>query len=105
MKEAKMDVKRPAVERDSGTARRSRWVYWVIVPICALTYALYCTWFLLEAWGRRGEPKPAWFEIAAVPAWPGMFCFPIPFVGPLVFGAGVGFILTWSIRQVLERAR
>ncbi len=59
---------------------------------------MYCFWFMLEAWGRRGEPKPAWFDAAFMCALPGMF---FPVAGPLVLGAGAGFFLVWLTRRIL----
>ena len=78
---------------------RSQWPYWVVVPVCGLTYVVYCLWFSLEAWGRRGEPKPVWFDAAAVLAFPGLFS-PIPLVGPLVLGGGAGFGLVRLARWI-----
>jgi hypothetical protein len=84
--------------------RRSRWSYWVFVPICGVTYTLFCTWFMLEAWERMGEPKPGWFYVAFAFACPGMFVVPIPFVGPLLVGMGSGFLLVWLAQQSSKRS-
>ncbi len=78
------------------------WPYWVAVPICSLAYAGFCTWFMLEAWGKLGETKPAWFDVAYFLACPGMFLIPIPVIGPLVVGAAVSFVMIWFPRQLFE---
>ncbi len=102
---AKVDLMNIDESAGSGLRqqRRPRWPYWVFVPTCALTYAVFCTWFMLEAWGRRGEPKPAWFDVAFVFACPGMFLVPVPFFGALIVGAGTTFVLVWLAQQFPRR--
>jgi len=76
---------------------RSRWLDWVIPALCALIYAAFCFWFVAEAWGLRGMPKPAWFKTAAIFAHPGVF-FPVPLVGPIVVGAAGGLVIVGVFR-------
>ncbi|TWT79761.1 hypothetical protein CA13_11680 [Planctomycetes bacterium CA13] len=80
--------------------RQARWPYWVFVPIVALSYSAFCTWFLLEAWGRRGEPKPNWFDVASVFAIPRLFLVPIPIIGPFVVGGSGSFLLIWFAQRL-----
>ena len=83
---------------------RLQWLYWVLVPTTSLAYGLFCVWFTLEAWGRRGEVKPDWFEAAFVLALPGMM-LPIPLLGPILVGGVLGSGLAWLIQQMWRRHR
>jgi hypothetical protein len=67
----------PPIMQPPFLPRPSRWPYWVFVPICALAYTVFCFGFMLEAWGRLGESKPWWFEVAFVLAIPGLWLPPL----------------------------
>lgn len=38
----------------------------VVGIVVSLVYLAGAFFFVLEAWGRRGEPKPEWFGVAAL---------------------------------------
>lgn len=82
---------------------RTPWAYWLVVPLFALGYTVFCLWFTFEAWGRRGEPKPVWFPAASIVALPGMV---VPIFGPLMIGGAVGFgvvkMSLWRRRDTLR---
>jgi hypothetical protein len=75
---------------------KARWPYWVGAIVLTLAYNRFCFWFALEAWGRRGEPKPDWFLKAAAFATPGMN---VPWVGPGLLVALVSLGLVGSFRR------
>ncbi len=62
------------------------------VPIVTICYVIFYVWFLLEAWGTRGEFKPLWFQIADILMFP-TYLIPFPFVSAIIVGVIYGFIL------------
>ena len=64
-------------------------------------------WFTLMAWGYRGEPKPAWMDVAAVLATPGhltrlvLWVLPPP-IPELVPGAILGGLLALMVASWLD---
>lgn len=97
---AVMQAESPA-HNHNGPRRSARWLYWIMVPFCGLTYSAYCTWFLIEAWGGRGAPRPAWFDVAYAFALPGMFLVPIPVVGSFMVGGLAGFLIVLFIKRLI----
>jgi hypothetical protein len=95
----------PAPRRTAPTGGRasdSKWPYWVFMPLGSVAYTFFCLMFALEAWGRRGEVKPAWFETLSVFAIPGMI---LPFAGPGILGAVLGAAAVWFPRQLVRLLR
>lgn len=74
------------------------WPVWLAMGLGAMAYTIFCMAMGLEAWGRRGEVKPRWFEIASLFAFPGMLA---PVLGPAGIGAALGWILAWLGRKIL----
>ena len=91
----------PPIIRSPPLPRPSRWPYWVFVPFCAVAYTVFCFGFALEAWGRRGETKPWWFEVAGVLAIPGLFI--PPYIGSPLWGGVMGFGLIRLVRRIRGR--
>jgi hypothetical protein len=73
----------------------------VCVPFCALAYTVFCFGFALDAWGRRGEAKPWWWDVAGVLAIPGLFI--PPYIGSPLWGGVMGFGLIRLVRRIRGR--
>ena len=95
-----MTSSEPPIIQPPPLPRPARWPYWVCVPFCALAYTVFCLGFSLDAWGRRGEAKPWWWDVAGVLAFPGLFI--PPFIGAPLWGGAMGF---GFIRLVFKNAR
>ena len=76
---------------------RGGWPLWLAMGLGAMAYTIFCMAMGLEAWGRRGEVKPRWFEIASLFAVPGMG---MPVLGPAGIGAAVGGVVVWLGRTI-----
>jgi hypothetical protein len=96
-------LNRPSPRNQPSRNQFSKWPYWVFSPLFGVFYFLFTVLVIGTAWGSRGEPKPFWFDVAALLAMPGMAAlhalFPIgPFLLGTLFGCGlVRFVQ--SIRQ------
>ncbi|GAB4218164.1 MAG: hypothetical protein OHK0012_25820 [Synechococcales cyanobacterium] len=73
---------------------RTIWLYTASGLSGAVLYSGLCFWFVLEAWGRRGEVKPEWFIWLYRVTQPGM-SFP---GASLLLGAGVGLGLLAGVQ-------
>ena len=62
-----------------------------------MAYTAFCFWFILQAWGARGESKPWWFHVAFVLAIPGIWL--PPYIGAPFWGgamvAGLIRLVRW----------
>ena len=90
----------------STRPRPLRWLPWICIPGGAFGYTALCLAFALEAWGRRGEVKPTWFEVMAWLAMPGLFCSvlgPPGVMGPPGIGGAAGWLFATLVRWLAGR--
>lgn len=91
----------PTPARTAPAPRRRRlWPFFVAIPVFAALHMGFALWFGLEAWGRRGEPKPEWFIRVAPYA---TFGESHPFLTSIAFGTLVGGGMVWGWRRLWAR--